>query len=158
MCFLDIITSSIYGEVGSFFSISHKVDLYITRSLNQSVKPLININSNENSLQFVNLIVSTNKSIVSVEVKGPDYNRKDKIINWGLWLPYREIVDSSDQIIPYIKCYFDGVVIVFNDYGVEEGILRKVQMNVESEILGNPEYEYNDEDTPELDLSDLDLD
>jgi hypothetical protein len=59
---LDILTSNLYGEVGSFFSISHKVDLYIRQKLNQSVKPLIDANSSEKGMKFINLIFSTNKS------------------------------------------------------------------------------------------------
>lgn len=105
---------------------------------------------------FINLIVSTNKSTSNVEVKGPDFNRKDKIINWGLWLPYEDIVNSENQVLPYLKYFFDALVVVFDNYGINEERLREIEMSVEKEIIGNSEYEY-EEDVIDLDLSDLDL-
>ncbi|RHW41963.1 hypothetical protein D1B31_04770 [Neobacillus notoginsengisoli] len=53
-------------------------------------------------MDFINLITCTKKAILEVEVKGPDINRKEKIIDWGLWLPYEKIVKYPDQRKPYI--------------------------------------------------------
>jgi hypothetical protein len=127
---MEFITSSIYSEVGSYFSISHKVDLYIRRELNQIIKPLLKHNSRDRKMEYLNLIASTNKSIKAIEVKGPDYNQKEKFINWGLWLPYHQIVNQQDQREAYIKYYFDALVILLERYGVKEEVMRQVQKDV----------------------------
>jgi hypothetical protein len=106
---------------------------------------------------FLNLIVSTNSKTTHVEVKGPSYNKKDNFINWGLWLPYREIAEASDQLVPYLKYFFDAAVIVFKNYGVKEEDVRKVQRVVEEEVIDNPKYTFVEEQTPQPDLSDLGL-
>lgn len=153
---MEILTSSLFNEVNSYFSINHKVNLKIREKLNESIKSDLQITSKEKDMCFINLIVSTNKSTSNVEVKGPDFNRKDKIINWGLWLPYEDIVNSENQVLPYLKYFFDALVVVFDNYGINEERLREIEMSVEKEIIGNSEYEY-EEDVIDLDLSDLDL-
>ncbi|RCW41266.1 hypothetical protein [Paenibacillus prosopidis] len=154
---MDIITSNIYSEVNSFFSVSHKVDLKIREKLNESLKSDLQQALNDEAMPFFNLIVSTSKATINVEVKGPDYNQKEKIINWGLWLPYEAIVNHPKQNIPYISYYFDALVLVFNTYGFPEERMRKIQKSVESEVIGNSQYDF-EEETIDLDLSDLELD
>jgi hypothetical protein len=155
---LEFLTSSILSEVNSYFSISHKVDLKIREELNENIVPYVKLTSKEKEMEFINLIISTKKTILDIEVKGPDFNRKEKIINWGLWLPYRDLVEYSDQRKPYIKFYFDALVILFERYGVEEVVLRQVQKAIEKEVIENKEYEYEEENDIEVDLSDLDID
>ena len=155
---MEFLTSSIFSEVNSYFSISHKVNLKIREELNQNIVSYLKLTPKEKEMDFINLITCTKKSILDVEVKGPDFNRKEKIINWGLWLPSEKIFEYSDQRKPYIKFYFDALVILFERYEVEEELLRQVQKNIEKEVIENKEYEYEEEDDIEIDLSDLDLD
>lgn len=154
---MDIITSNIYSEVGSYFSVSYKVDLKIREKLNESIKFDLQKVFDDEKILFFNLVVSTNKVTTTVEVKGPDYNNKDKFVNWGLWLPYEDIVNHPTQNIPYINYYFDALVLLFNIYGIPEKKIREIQMSVESEIIGNSQYDFEDE-TIDVDLSDLELD
>ncbi|MFC5529506.1 hypothetical protein [Cohnella yongneupensis] len=151
-----ITTCSLFSESGSYFSISYKVDLYIRKSLNEMIASKIKEFATQGLL--INLIVSTNKKTVAVEVRGPDINIRDGFINWGLWLPYHEITSASEQIVPYLKCYFEAITQVFGYYNVSASDVRLVQQIVEKEIIGNSEYVYGEENTPEIDLSDLDLD
>ncbi len=115
----------------------------------------LQINLKEQDMD-INLMVSTNKATLNVEVKGPSVSRKYKIINWGLWLPYEAIVSSTEQVIPYLKHYYEALVILLDKYGVSEERLREVWNVVESEIIGNSEYKYEEDDI-EYDFSDLDL-
>lgn len=155
---MECLTSSIFSEVNSYFSISHKVDLKIREELNENIVSYLKLTPKEKEMDFINLITCTKKSVLAVKIEGPDFNRKEKIINWGLWLPYEKIVEYSDQRKQYIKYYFDALVILFKRYGVEEEVLRQVQKDIEKEVIENNEYEYEKEDDIEIDLSDLDLD
>jgi hypothetical protein len=153
---LEILTSRLFNEVDSYFLINHKVDLKIREKLNECIKSDLQLTAKENGMCFLNLIISTNKTTFNVEVKGPDINRKDKFINWGLWLPYEDIANSENQVLPYLKYYFDALIVVFKYYGINEVRLREIEKSVENEIIGNSEYDY-EEDIIDLDLSDLDL-
>ncbi|ANE45479.1 hypothetical protein SY83_03135 [Paenibacillus swuensis] len=151
---MRILTSSLFSEVNSFFSISHKVDLKIREELNDTISSDLQLNTKEKDMDFINLIVSTNKATLNVMVKGPEINRKDKFINWGLWLPYEAIVSSSNQVIPYLQFYFDALIILLGSYGIPEKRIREIQVRVESEIIGNSAYDYEEDDF-DLDLSEL---
>ncbi|MCG1021460.1 hypothetical protein [Sutcliffiella horikoshii] len=105
---------------------------------------------------YFNLIVSTNKNTISVEVKGPDFDSKEKMINWGLWLTYEEITNQPVQSKEYIKYYFDALVLIFKYYGLSDEKIRNIQKSVEEEVIGNKQYDY-EEETLHLDFSDLDF-
>jgi hypothetical protein len=152
---LEILTSSLFPEANCYFQISHKVDLEIRKALNEKVKPALRLSSREEGFEFINLMVSTDSNTNGVEVKGPDYNRKDNIINWGLWLPYKEIVNSENQVIPYLQFYFDAAVLLFRNYGISEEIIRAIQEDVSGKVIGNSDYEYED-DSIEYDFSEFD--
>ena len=154
---MRILTGSLFSEVNSYFSISHKVDLKIREELNDTISSDLQLNTKEKDMDFINLLVSTNKATLNVLVKGPEINRKDKIINWGLWLPYEAIVSSTNQVIPYLQYYFDALIILLGSYGISEKRIREIQFHVESEIIGNSAYEYEEDDF-DLDLSELELD
>lgn len=154
---MNFLTCSIFSEVNSYFSISHKVDLKIRGALNENILSELKLSPKEKEMEFINLIICTKKAILDVEVKGPEFNRREKIINWGLWLPYQKIVRHADQRKPYIKFYFDALVLLFERYGVEENVLRHVQKEIENEVIENKEYAYEEHDAEDIDYSNLDL-
>lgn len=152
---MEILTSSLFPEVNCSFSISHKIDLEIRKALNEKIKQELRLTSREEGVEYLNLIISTNTRTCEVAVKGPNVNRKEKIINWGLWLPYREIVNSSTQEAPYLHFYFEALVSLFREYGISEERIRSVQEEVSDKVLRNSEYNYKN-DNIEFDFSEFD--
>ncbi len=150
---MEILTSSLYSEVNCYFSISHKIDLEIRKALNEKIIPELRFTSREEGFKFINLIVSTSNDTHKMEVKGPDFNRKEKIINWGL--PYKEIMNSANQVVLYLQFYFDALVFLFRKYGINEELIRSIQEEISSKVIGNSEYEYED-DSIEFDFSEFD--
>lgn len=148
--------SSFYGEPDFYFSISHKVDNFIRKKLTEEVMIPYGLDKKDQNI-FLGLNLTTSSKTSSLEVKGPEYDKKNDFINWGLWLPYKEIAEDQDQLIPYLKYFFDAIAIVFKNYNIDEREIRKVQKIVENEVLNNPEYFFEEEETPEPDLSDLDI-
>jgi hypothetical protein len=151
---LEITTSSLYCEVGVYFSISYKVDLFIRNKLNEIIVRDFELDKVYEG-RYLNLIVSTNSQIKDVEVKGMSTKGRGTI-NCGIWLPCA-IINNEDQLIPYIHYYFEAVFFVLKKYHVTEAALLKVREIVENEVIGNPEYAYFEETIPDPDLSDLNL-
>lgn len=148
--------SSFYSEPGFSFSISHKVDNLIREKLTDMVMVPYGLDKKDTNV-FLGLDITTSSTTYSLEIKGPYYDKKNDFINWGLWLPYKEIYKEPDQLIPYLKYFFDAVVQVFKNYNIDEQEIRTVQKIVEGEVINNPEYIFEEEETPQPDLSDLDL-
>lgn len=135
---------SFFSEVNCRFSISYKVNLEIRNALNEQVKSELNLPSKEEGFEYINLMVTTNSRTHAVEVKGPEFDRREKVITWNLWLPYEEITSAPSQEAPYIKFYFDALVILLERYGISEERLRSIQKEIEQKVIGNSEYKYID--------------
>ena len=151
-----ITISSLYCEPGYSFEISHKVDLLIREKIKEMIVVPYELDK-VNPKATLNLIVSTNSKTLTVDVKGNIVNRKSGFINWGLWLPYHEIVEAPNQLLAYTRYLFDAIVVLLNKYNIKEDDVRKVQAVIESTVVNNSEYKYVEKELPMLDLSDLDL-
>ena len=132
---------SFYSEVGVFFKISYKVDLFIRETLIEKIfKPY--------GLDIINpgwtidLNVTTSKNTLSTRATGPEIDKRNKFYNFGLWLPYYEIVRSKNYLNTYIDNYFVALEYVFHDYKIEIKDILLVKEIVKNEILNNPEYAY----------------
>ncbi|MFA1642853.1 hypothetical protein AB5N96_08300 [Chryseomicrobium imtechense] len=153
---MEFLSSSLYSEINCSFSISHKIDLEIRSALNKKIISELKLTSKEQEFKYINLMVTTNSTTNKVEVKGPYFNRKNEIINWELWLPFKEITSTASQEIPYLKFYFDALVMLFEKYEVEEDQIRSIQKEISEKVIGNKEYEFKEE-TLDYDFSDFDF-
>ncbi|MCD4782022.1 MAG: hypothetical protein K8S27_15970 [Candidatus Omnitrophica bacterium] len=137
---MKLTISSLYLEQGCEFSISFKVRKLIRQKLEEHVMQPYHFDEKDKDL-FLGLIISTNSTTKRVEVKGPDFDKRNKVINWGLWLPYELIVKNEEQLVPYINYLFDALVIVFEFYNIEEDVIRNIQKIVANEVIDNPKYD-----------------
>lgn len=151
---MKLTISSLYCEPGVKFSISHKVGNLLREKLIEKIMIPYNLIEKDQD-KFLGLIVSTSSKTKEVDVKGPDYDKKNNFVNWGLWLPYREIKEAQDQLIPFLKYFFDAVAILFKKYNVKEEDIRQVQKSIEEEVINNQKYKYEKKEIPVPDLSDL---
>jgi len=104
---------------------------------------------------MLGLNITTSAQTREVEVRGPGYDEVNDFITWGIWLPYEEIYRAGEDLGPFLRYYFDALVIVFAEYGVEAEAVRKVQTIAQQEILGNPEYVQKEQKRTKIDLSDI---
>lgn len=152
---MQLVISSFYDEPGYEFQISHKVDNFIRSRLFDIVFTKYSLDKIEPD-KFMNLSVGTNSTIQEIQIKGPSIDKKNNFEVWGVWLPYKKIVDSSDPLSEYLRCFFDAVTIVFERFEIKEGDVRKVQEIVENEVIDNKDYAFIEiEKTPEIDVEKL---
>ena len=150
--------SSFYSEPGCKFCISHRVDNLIRDNLRLKIMEKYRLDTIDKDY-FLDLSVTTNSKTTVVQVKGPDIDKKNKFYNCGLWLPYEAIAKADDQLPPYLKYLFDALAIFFGQqYDVKEEDIRNIQNEIEAEVIGNLEYEFNEDITEPLDISKLNLD
>lgn len=134
-------TASLYCEPGYSFEIPYKIDLLIRNRLNEMVitKYLFEMIQTDVLLSF---IVSTNSKTEKVEVKGPDVNKRQQTVTWGLWLPYKEITEADDPIKAYIRCYFEAAGMILEEFKVKREDIQLVREEVEEELRNNPDLYY----------------
>ena len=147
----------LYTEVGIYFQVSHNVTKIIRRILVEKImKPFGLVEKDERYLLSLN--ITTETKCHETTIKGPDIDRRNKFITWGLYLPYHEIADHEDQRGPFLRYFFDALVMVFAKYNIPEENIRDIQRMVSQRICERKLYEFWEEPTPEIDLSDIDPD
>ncbi|MFD2145329.1 hypothetical protein [Mucilaginibacter antarcticus] len=138
-----LIISSWYGEPGVSFRIYFKVHKLIRHQLIEQVMYPFGLEAAD-SETVLSLVSTTTANTKKLEVRGPEVDKRNKTINYGLWLPYLNIHNSSNYLKTYLEYYFDALVILFDKYDIPEDVIRAIQRKVENEVLGNLEYEYRD--------------
>jgi len=132
-----------FNEPGIEFKISYKVRKLIRQIVVEDVMKPFGLEEKEPNW-FLGLVIATSSNTNEVEVRGPENDKRNKTINYGLWLPYKKINDSKDYLNEYLNSLFDALVILFEKYGIPEQPIRLVQEKVKKDVLDNPEYEYNE--------------
>lgn len=141
---MKLIINSLYIEPGITFSISHKVINLLRDKLTKSIMTPYGL-TDENPDTFLGLIISTNRETRDTLVKGPDHDKRNKVVNYGLWLPYRKIINSKDILDAYLTCLFNAIVILFKTFNVNEKDVRKIESEIKQEVLGNPNYKFKEQ-------------
>lgn len=150
---MKITVSKLYVEPGVSFEISYKVAQQIEKILNQLVS---NYCKNE-KIACLSLIVSTKTECHKAEAKGPSYDKKNRCKTWGIWLPYKKIVQSPDQVEPFLTSFFEAVQPVFADFGVPFEEIKRAEEIAKAEMVKNQAYQFNASEKSSLDLSKIKL-
>ncbi|HEY9001786.1 MAG TPA: hypothetical protein VIM89_10570 [Mucilaginibacter sp.] len=132
-----------FNEPGIEFRVSFKVRKLIRQIMVEDIMMPFGLEERD-PYTFMRLVISTSIGTSKLEVRGPEYDKRNKTINYGLWLPYKKINESSSYLNEYLNNLFDALVILFKKYDVPEDPVRSVQKKVEKEVLNNAEYEYNE--------------
>lgn len=150
-----ITVSSFYHQVGVFFEISYKVDLYIKEIIESQLFTEYGL-SNFNSDWTLNLNTTTTKETTKLEVNGPIISRKHKTESYGLWLPFYKIINSQNPIEEYIYYYFEALKIIFAlKFNIPEVRIDELKKIALIEIINNNRYAYNVDSYEMPDLSEI---
>jgi hypothetical protein len=141
---LIIRITGLYPEAGVSFTISYKVPKFIRGVLAKIVETHPGLADVEPGYDW-SLMVGTRRKCRAVEVLGPDRNKRQKIVNWGVTLPYEEILNAPDQRKPYVERLFDAIERLLVPHGVPAFEIEQARDEVLSEVVGNPAYDYEEE-------------
>jgi hypothetical protein len=111
----------------------------------------------KDSATGLNLMIGTKKECTKSEAKGPDFDKRNKCITWGIWLPYNLITNSINPTETFIDNFFDAAYQVFSTYGVKPENVEKCCDEIKKKVVGNSEYIYSGGDIPPIELSGIKL-
>ena len=132
-----------FNEPGIHFNISYKVGQLVRQLMSNDIMTPFGLETKDPDI-FLGLVIATSSSTSELEVRGPDYDKRNKFINYGLWLPYSKINESPDYLKEYLSNLFDALVLLFSKYNIPEMAIRGVQKKVEIEVLNNENYIYSE--------------
>lgn len=135
---MTLLISAWYNEPGYNFRFSHKVSSFIRQQLHDKI--FLDYGLDKKDVQwYLNLVIATDSKTTHLEVRGPHVRKRQKFIDYGLWLPY-SINQTEYPLASYIQNLFDALVIVFSNYEVLEMDIREVETLCKKEILHNENY------------------
>jgi hypothetical protein len=129
-----------YNEVGFSFNFSHKVDNYIREQIKELIFKKYKLDEIDIDW-YLNLVVATDSKTIDLEVRGPEKRKRQKMIDYGLWLPYSKIMNSANPLECYIDYFIEAVAIVLANYGVFKQDVLNIVPIAKKEIIDNPIYE-----------------
>lgn len=132
--------ASVFLEPGINFKFNYLVDLFIVNQLHQHLLTELQVEEKQKEYRF-DLTIQTTQNTHEVELKGPYISKKQKTIEWTLFLPYEKTTQAADPLAAYLDYFFDAAVELFTRYQVAEPIIRSIQTIVKTEVIGNPTYE-----------------
>src|ERR1700744_197535 len=112
---MELTIRSWFGEVGIEFKISHKVHRLIRETLIEHIMQPYGLDQKDPST-FIGLVITTTSKTEILEVRGPEFDKRNNFINYGLWLPYHMINGTSNYLKEYLHYLFDALVILFKRY------------------------------------------
>lgn len=134
-----------YSDLGYEFKISWKVMKFIRQKLSNIVFNNYSISPRYSGFD-IDFNVTTNRDIVSIEVKGPVKDGRNKMEVYGIWLPYERIIKADKMLHEFLDCFFEAMLLFFRKHDVPDEIVLRVKKEVEEEVLDNEEYAYVESD------------
>jgi hypothetical protein len=114
------------------------VSSFIREQLLEKIFPKYGLDAKDEQW-YLNLVIATDSKTTDLEVRGPDVRKRQKFIDYGLWLPYT-INQTEYPLASYLDQLFRALVIVFSNYGVSEMEIKEIEAICKKKILGNENY------------------
>ena len=82
--------------------------------------------------------ISAKRAIESIELRGPSVFRKDRSVEYSIFLPYDQIPNGTDFAVPALHSLFAGVREVFTKVGIEHNDLVAAEDRLIAEFSEDP--------------------
>jgi hypothetical protein len=138
---MQLYMRSFFSDPGYDLKISWKVKKFIRQKLSDIIFNNYPIDPKYPGFD-INFNITTNRNTVSVEVKGPVKDGRNKMEGYGIWLPYERIVKADNMLQEFLDCFFEAMLLFFRKHNVPDEVVLRVKKEVEEEVLNNEEYVY----------------
>jgi len=139
MSLMKIYFGQIYIQVGISFPFNHLFQNFLGTKISELIKPsqkFITLYSDDYSF---GIRISAKKELAINEIKGPTVYKKDKEVEFTIFLPYTPIMQKIEPNRSALEHLFDGVYVVLGKYEIDISYLKKEQDKVIDKILSSPE-------------------
>ena len=128
---MRISVSQVYIEPDAYYPFSIAWQNFISEELSRLCVSSSHFNRIYGEEYQLILRVSAKKEVDSVEIKGPTIFRRDKDVEYTLFLPHEGgSVTSLHQCAEALAAFFDGVITVLRALEVDVGALRSAREDI----------------------------
>ena len=132
---------SIFHQEGYSFNIHHLVAKTLMSEISKQYedKDTFLVGKPEH---YLHVIINTGKEVVKLDVKKSGQGRKNKYVEYVIYIPFDEVNKYKGSIeinFVYLDFLKKGLEIIFNIHEVEIEEFEQIFENLKSDILINPE-------------------
>ena len=135
----------IYIQVGITFPFGHRFQRFLGEKVTELTEP---------SPKFIKLLgedyeitfnVSAKRQLAINEIVGPRVVKKDKDVEYSIFLPYVPIMQQPDPSRSALKHLLEGVYEVFEELEIDTSRLKAEQEEIINKIMSSPEMFVEDD-------------
>ena len=134
-----------YIQVGITFPFNYRFQIFLSDEITRLIKPspkFIQLFREDYTLAFR---ISAKKELAINEVLGPIVFKRDKDVEYSIFLPYTPIMQQINPNESALEHLFDGVYGVLENYEIDISLIKKRQKKIIDKILNSLEM-FGDED------------
>ncbi|GGP73003.1 hypothetical protein [Shewanella algicola] len=135
---MRVFVGQIYIQAGVNYPFSHEFQKWVGDELSRLIEPsdaFIEKYSEEFELMFR---LSAKAELDEIEIKGPTVFKKDKDIEFTIFLPYQRIsLEEKDSFIEPIKLFLEGVALALEVLSINSSMVRSNSSELVEKIISN---------------------
>lgn len=136
---MKVIFSQIYIQAGVNFNFSHQFQIFLSRKVSELLcvsKKFLKLHDKDYTIIFR---ISAKKELTANEIKGATIYKKDKDIEFTIFLPYTPIIQEAEPIRCALEHLFQGIYDIFEEYEIDTYKLKARQRKIIDRIMSSPE-------------------
>jgi len=129
----------IYIQAGRSFPFSYVFQNYMGEKTTELIEPsskFIKLHGEDYNLIFR---ISTKWQLAVNEIVGPTVYKKDKNVEYSVFLPYTPIMQTTEPNRNALEHLFEGVYEVLGGYEIDISKLKAKQGGIIDEVMSSPE-------------------
>jgi hypothetical protein len=136
---MKIYIGQIYIQVGISFPFSHLFQSFLGTKITELVEPSPKFIKLHGEDYCLGIRISAKKELAVNEIKGATIYKKDKDIEFTIFLPYTFIMQNTEPNREALKYLFEGIYEVLGKYEINVSMLKSEQNMIIDKIMSSPE-------------------
>lgn len=138
---MNVHIGQVYIDVGVKFSFNHIFQKHLHSVLTENTIPSSSFLKKYNDYEFT-FRMSAKKGIIDNELKGPIVFKRDKDIEYSIFLPYDIITQNDNYHYWALKYLFKGIFEIYDKYEFKYDYLKKNEEQIIKSIISDKEMFY----------------
>jgi hypothetical protein len=136
---MKVAFSHIFIQVGINFNFSYKLHKFLIAELSDLITPsekFLKLHGEDYQLIFN---ISAKKQLAINEIVGPLTSKKNKTVEFSVFLPYTPIMKELEPNRSALEHLFEGVYEVLEKYEIDSSQVKLEQKKLIDKIMSSPE-------------------
>ncbi|HZF51093.1 MAG TPA: ribonuclease E inhibitor RraB [Polyangiaceae bacterium] len=127
-----------YFKPGAKFPFSHRMQVWMSEELSSLAKHFTEFERKYGAGYELMIQLSADRQISDNEIRGPAVYKKDKDVEYTLFLPYDVIIETKAGCRGALEYLLNGIFRIFELTGIDSGMLDERRDSIITHICSDP--------------------